>query len=369
MTQQTDSPQLSAAEPLELLGLFPAFHTRNAGGVQVSGELAWEAVVNACAARGRRVHALQVDLSQSPLGDPEPHSTITQTRFNAALQVLRARWSPASVLCWHADLIRLIPLIRGGDRRILFLHGIEAWQQPGFVKQRLFAGLDLLLANSEYTLARAREAAPILRRVRAEIVPLGIGAPLTAAPTAPAVPPAAIMIGRLERSERYKGHEAVLDVWPAVLQRRPDAELWVVGDGDLRGSLEARVNELNLRGRVTFFGRVEERQKEELLARARCLLLPSRAEGFGLVYAEAMRVGRPSLVGSDDAGREVVNPPECGLAANPDQPASLLEAIVRLLTPGPEWDAWSHNARSRHAQRYTAVAFQERMLRALWRTD
>ncbi|MGH7470262.1 MAG: glycosyltransferase family 4 protein [Longimicrobiales bacterium] len=367
MNQRTDMPLPSAAESLELLGLFPAFHTRNAGGIQVSGELAWEALVTACSARGRRAHALQVDLSQSVLGDTEPHSTITQTRFNAALQVFRARWAPASVLCWHADLIPLIPLIRSSERRILFLHGIEAWQQPGWVKQRLFAGLDLLLANSEYTLARAREAAPILRRVRAEIVPLGIGEPVGSSLPEPDAAPAAIMIGRLERSERYKGHEAVLDAWPAVLKRRPDARLWMVGDGDLRMELEARARQLDLAEHVVFFGRVDERRKEELLGRARCLLLPSRAEGFGLVYAEAMRVGRPSLVGSEDAGREVVNPPECGLSASADRADSLVESIGRLLTPGAEWDAWSRNALRRHAERYTAAAFQERLVRTLWR--
>jgi glycosyltransferase involved in cell wall biosynthesis len=366
---QPDRPvPLAAAESLELLGLFPAFHTRNAGGIQVSGELAWEALVNACATRGRRAHALQVDLSQTSLSDNDPNSTLTQTRFNAALQVLRARWSPVNVLCWHADLIRLIPLIRTSERRILFLHGIEAWQQPGWVKQRLLAGLDLLLANSEYTLARAREAAPILRRVRAEIVPLGIGSAPAGEPRFPDEPPSAIMIGRLERSERYKGHEAVISIWPAVLERVADARLWIVGDGDLRAELEARTRDLGLSSSVTFFGRVTEQQKEELLARARCLLLPSRAEGFGLVYAEAMRVGRPSLVGSDDAGREVINPPECGLAAHPDQPAALLDAIARLLSASTEWETWSRNALSRYSRRFTASAFQERLVRALWRS-
>jgi hypothetical protein len=71
-------------------------------------------------------------------------------------------------------------------------------------------------------------------------------------------------------------------------------------------------------------------------------------------------------VGSDDAGREVVNPPECGLAAHPDHRDDLVESITRLLTPGAEWDAWSRNARQRHAEKFTALAFQQRLVRALW---
>ncbi|MEX2284611.1 MAG: glycosyltransferase family 4 protein, partial [Gemmatimonadota bacterium] len=306
MKQREDADTAAtSAGPLELLGLFPAFHVDNAGGIQVSGELAWDAVVRACAADGKRAHALQVDLSHSAHAGADPHSTLAQTRLNAALQVLRARWSPNLILCWHADLIRLIPLVRGSDRRILFLHGIEAWQETGWVKQRLLGALDLILVNSAFTLERARRAAPVLQRVRAEIVPLGIGTPLGNPPGPPEVPSAAIMIGRLDHGERYKGHEAVIEAWPRVLERLPDARLWIVGDGGLRADLQSQVNALNLTGHITFFGRVDEQAKEALLLRSRCLLLPSRAEGFGLVYLEAMRAGRPSLVSVHDAGREV----------------------------------------------------------------
>jgi glycosyltransferase involved in cell wall biosynthesis len=357
---------ISSPDTLELLGLFPAFQVDNAGGIQVSGQLAWEAVMRDCEARGRRAHALQVDLSQSAPEDSDPNSTITRTRVNAAMQVLRANWSPHSILCWHADLLPLIPLIRGVERRVLFLHGIEAWQQPGWVKQRLLAGVDLLLANSEFTLKRAREAAPVLNRIRSEVVPLGIGHGLPVPTSEPQSPPAAIMIGRLDHGERYKGHDTVIEAWPAVRERLPDARLWIVGEGSLRAELQLRVNTLGLNQHVLLYGRVDEEKKVELLRRARALLLPSRAEGFGLVYAEAMRLGRPSLVGSYDAGREVVNPPECGLAADPDQPSGLADAIVRLLTAGPEWDTWNANALQRYGERYTAAAFQKRLVRALW---
>ena len=93
--------------------------------------------------------------------------------------------------------------------------------------------------------------------------------------------------------------------------------------------------------------------------------MPSRADGFGLVYLEAMRLGRPCLVSTLDAGREVVNPPEAGLAADPDNPHDLAEAICRLLTPGPDWGIWSRQARVRYESRFTARHFQERLIAAL----
>jgi phosphatidylinositol alpha-1,6-mannosyltransferase len=110
---------------------------------------------------------------------------------------------------------------------------------------------------------------------------------------------------------------------------------------------------------------VSEEEKQGMLAKSRCLALPSRGEGFGLVYLEAMRMGRPCLVSTLDAGREVVNPPEAGLAVDLDREESLVEAICELLRPGPRWDNWSANARGRYEAAFTAEHFQERLISAL----
>jgi phosphatidylinositol alpha-1,6-mannosyltransferase len=173
------------------------------------------------------------------------------------------------------------------------------------------------------------------------------------------------MIGRLDQGERYKGHHEVISAWPAVQQRLPGAQLWIVGDGDLRVELEALANERQL-AEVRFFGRISDADKDGLLRAARCLVLPSRGEGFGLVYLEAMRQGRPCLVGND-AGREVVNPPEAGIGVDPADPDQLVSALVHLLTPGAEWERMSAAARRRYADNFTARHFQDRLLAALER--
>src|SRR6185369_351165 len=91
-----------------------------------------------------------------------------------------------------------------------------------------------------------------------------------------------------------------------------------------------------------------------------------RSEGFGLVYLEAMRAGRPCLVSTLDAGREVVNPPEAGLAADPADRQALAAALCRLITPGAEWDRWSEQARLRYEGQFTARHFQERLVKAVF---
>ena len=49
-----------------------------------------------------------------------------------------------------------------------------------------------------------------------------------------------LTVGRLAASERYKGHDAMLDAWPIVFGRIPAAAYWIIGDGDDRPRLEAR---------------------------------------------------------------------------------------------------------------------------------
>jgi phosphatidylinositol alpha-1,6-mannosyltransferase len=173
------------------------------------------------------------------------------------------------------------------------------------------------------------------------------------------------MIGRLLRSEDYKGHREVIDAWPHVVERVSGAELWIVGDGDLRADLETMVRDRGMTGHVRFLGALPDAARDEVLLRSRCLLMPSRGEGFGLVYLEAMRVGRPCLVSTLDAGREVINPPEAGLAVDPADTRRVADAVSRLLTPGEEWDGWSIRARRRYEERFTAVHFEQRLVAAL----
>ena len=131
-----------------------------------------------------------------------------------------------------------------------------------------------------------------------------------------------------------------------------------MGDGGMRPQFER----LGTEG-VRFWGIVSESKKASLIQQSRALVMPSRKEGFGLVYLEAMRLGRPCLV-SCDAGQEVVSS-AAGVAVDPSDSYALTDALVRLLTDSPVWTAWSVNARQRYAARFTASAYQERIITPL----
>jgi len=157
----------------------------------------------------------------------------------------------------------------------------------------------------------------------------------------------------------------MIGVWHRVVKEIPTAQLWIVGDGDLKEKLQAMASKVGLDGKIIFWGWVSESKKLELIRKSNFMALPSRGEGFGLVYLEAMKEGRPCLISTFDAGREVVNPPEAGLAVDSSENNQMVNAIIRLFNPGDEWDRWSEQARARYQNHFTAKHFQTRLITAL----
>jgi phosphatidyl-myo-inositol dimannoside synthase len=348
---------------LDLLGLFPTLACQKIGGVETSGRVAWQGIMD----YGLRSACLFCfgSKGEEPNDEGDGHTVYAASKFGAVVAALGRRWPAHLALVWHLDLLKLLPFFRIPDARVvLFLHGVEAWRAQDWLTRTFLRRVDLFLSNSDHTWQRFLSFHPRLSDALHRTVHLGIGSPIGAVPV-PAQQPATLMLGRLCRGEDYKGHREMIAAWPLVQKRIPDAELWIAGDGDLRQDLEETVRACGLEGQIRFWGQVSEGEKQNLLARARCLALPSRAEGFGLVYAEGMRMGRPCLVSTADAGQEVVNPPEAGLAADPVDLEAIAQAVCRLLTLGPEWDRWSLQARHRYKTHFTAEQFHQRLVAAL----
>jgi len=355
-----------------ILGLFSSLRLWQTGGVERSGGIAWQGISDHLGNDHARLCCYEAHHQN---GDDELEAgcevsryrgEVARSKFGAIAMALRQRWQADTILVWHLHLLRLIPFLRLPSARVVvFLHGIEAWQQHDWLTRRLLHRVDLFLSNSAYTWQRFVSGRSSLTAVSHHIVHLGIDSVCAEEDAPPGEVPAILMLSRLSRSEDYKGHREMITAWPQVLEQIPHAELWIAGQGDLQADLEAMVRTFGLTRCVRFFDWVTDEQKADLFRRCWGFALPSRGEGFGLVYLEAMRVGRPCLVSTLDAGSEVVNPPEAGLSADPRDSRALADAVCRLLTPGQEWKDWSVRARHRYERYFTAKHFQQRLLEAL----
>ena len=117
-----------------------------------------------------------------------------------------------------------------------------------------------------------------------------------------------------------------------VREALPTARLRIVGDGPELPRIRSLVRSLRLDDAVTLVGSVEgvEEIRAEF-ARADVFCLPSRQEGFGIVFLEAMAAGLPIVAADCGATPETAPHGEVSLLVGPDDVEGLATALVRLL--------------------------------------
>jgi len=105
--------------------------------------------------------------------------------------------------------------------------------------------------------------------------------------------PVVLFVGRFTDGKRPW---LAIEAFDEVLAEYPDAELYLCGDGGLRGELEAQVNELGIEESVTFLGHVPYDEMPKVYRSGDVLVLPSRAEGVPRTVLEAMASGTRVVV-------------------------------------------------------------------------
>jgi colanic acid/amylovoran biosynthesis glycosyltransferase len=126
---------------------------------------------------------------------------------------------------------------------------------------------------------------------------------------------------------RFVEQKGQLLLVEALARTESDIHLVLIGDGELRGQIEARVAALGLRDRVTLTGWVDEVRVKDELAAAHALVMPSFAEGLPMVVMEAMAAARPVIATYVAGTPELVREGETGWLV----PAGDAEALAGAL--------------------------------------
>jgi phosphatidyl-myo-inositol dimannoside synthase len=250
-----------------------------------------------------------------------------------------------------------LPLFR---RPLLaWIHGIEVWD--GARPDRLAAArrTDFLVANSAYTRERAERSHGGFARAR--VCWLGTESDDAPPPRRPNGPPVVLVLGRLEPG-RDKGHEALIDVWPTVVSAVPEAHLLIVGDGPDLIRVRALAARSPATTRIEVAGFVPDEAMATVWAEATVFAMPSRGEGFGLVYVEAMRQGVPVVASVHDAAPEVNLDGETGYNVDLARPADLSDRLVHLLRDRDLAVRLGAAGQRRWAQHFRYSSFRTRFL-------
>ena len=168
-----------------------------------------------------------------------------------------------------------------------------------------------------------------IRRKRITVIPMGVSLSKHSKRIAKESRFTLIVVGRLHV---LKGTVDAIVAYAHIRKRVASAKLWIVGSdgGGYQQKLIHQAKKLGVEEGMTFFGRVSEEKKFELLAKAHILLMPSVHEGWGLVVVEAASQGTPA-VGYETAGvQDVILHDKTGVLVEAGQSEKLALEVVKL---------------------------------------
>ncbi|HVG24854.1 MAG TPA: glycosyltransferase family 4 protein [Thermoanaerobaculia bacterium] len=249
--------------------------------------------------------------------------------------IARARKAKAEiVICGHVNLLPVACAL--APHPLLFVYGIEAWKpMRSPIARRLLHRAAAVVSISDITLRRllawSHYRGPThllpnaihaerygIREKRHDLVQrYGLEGKRVL-----------LTVGRLAAAERYKGFDEVIE----ILAHLPDDVVYIIaGGGNDFPRLQRKAVACNLAHRVIFTGLFPEDEKADLYALADVYVMPSRGEGFGYVFLEALASGVPVIGSKLDGGKEALLDGRLGLVVDSASPAEIERAIREVL--------------------------------------
>ena len=282
------------------------------------------------AAQGVEVWSLDDQSRPARIGSASTFRTARGGRLRFASLALTDGVLPATdtvVVVMHLQLLPVaLPLVWRGARLVVILMGIEAWTPLSTVQKAAMRSAWKVIAISAHTAMRFRIANPWIEEMPITVCHPGVPTSLRVV-AGPFEGRYALIVGRMDSRERYKGHDTLIELWPSVRRAIPDAQLIVVGDGDDTARLRQKAADTS--DAITFLGRVDEPTLAALYRDATVFVMPSPDEGFGLVFLEAMRASTPCIA-AFGAAEEIITDGHDGLIVDAEDDDELLAAIVHL---------------------------------------
>jgi phosphatidyl-myo-inositol dimannoside synthase len=251
--------------------------------------------------------------------------------LTAATTLWRWRIRGVSVVMHPSLAPTIVPVAKVlGVPTVVFVHGEEVWRPLEPTVAWSLRNATTVIAPSAFTAEQVAHWAG-----RRDVMVIAHPTPARVYPERARVRGRVLSVARIERVHTYKGVDVMLEAWPSVVERVPEAELVIVGGGDDLERMKSIAPSA-----VRFTGAVDDGALEELFATSELFALPSRTEvgprsggeGYGLVYLEAADAGLPVIAGNEGAVPEVVANGETGLLVDPRSPDAVAGAVVELLS-------------------------------------
>ncbi|MGN6179113.1 MAG: glycosyltransferase family 4 protein [Mucilaginibacter sp.] len=268
-------------------------------------------------------------------------------RIRFVIQTIKEASNARVVILSHINLAivgLLIKLFNRNCKIWLIAHGIEVWRPLSSVKKRLIGKCDKVICVSQFT---KQQMMDIHQTSEYKCIVLNNAIdPFMQLPVSFEKParlmekynlrhgdPVIYTLTRLAATEQYKGHEQVIKAISHLKEKFPAVKYILSGKYD--AAEEIRINELidkfGVAGSVILTGFIEEKDLPDHFLLADLFVLPSKKEGFGIVFIEAMACGLPVICGNADGSIDAIRNGELGRAVDVNDQLELEKAITESL--------------------------------------
>jgi len=256
-------------------------------------------------------------------------------------QMMRHR--PDLIFTTHAHFAVLARSFQflGGAPYAVVAHGIEVWDVKSASLRCALRTAKRILAVSQFTRDRllgslGLDAAPIgllPNTVRPEqFMPAEKPRYLRQRYRLASDQPVILTIARLAGAERYKGYDQILHALVALRRRLPRVRYVLGGRGHDRPRIERLARELGVAEHLIMAGFIPDHELEDHYNLCDVFAMPSKGEGFGIVFLEAMACGKPVLAGNKDGSVDAVLGGQLGALVDPDDVSAIVRELELILT-------------------------------------
>lgn len=269
---------------------------------------------------------------------------LSQFRFVLFALIYAIMNRPVLIVCGHMNLSVLCLLIASVFRikYIILAYGMDVWCRRSRLRSKALSGASLIVSMSSYTASRIREQAPLFNK-SILVIPACIDTEMFSP-----MPKSDYLMGKYNlegcrviltvarlSSGEDKGCDRVVRALPEIIKLFPETKYLIVGGGDGAFNIMKLARQLNLQEHVVLTGFVEHADLNLYYNLCDLFIMPSKQEGLGIVFLEALSCAKPVIAGNQDGSREALLDGRLGLLVNPDDISEISRAIAMILNKKP----------------------------------
>jgi phosphatidylinositol alpha-1,6-mannosyltransferase len=348
------------------------------GGVQRFSKQLSQALAGLAAARAQQLTIFSlVDNEETvdPLAFGEG-VTVKGFRGNKLSLIIKALIlilkEPARIYAAHlhfAPIAFLLKTIRPALTYGVHLHGVDAWHPLPFYRQFALRKADFITSSSRYTaetaaasnkldLSQIRVLHPPVDPFWLEQISLKKEDQLRSSKSEGKL---ILSVARLSAWEQQKGIDLVIQAMPGLCEEFPGLKYVIIGSGDDLPRLKSLAEKMGVLEQVDFLGNVSDGELSQYYRLCDLFIMPSKKEGLGIVFLEAMAYGKPVIAGDHCGSSDAVLAGETGLLVPYGDVPKIQQAAAQILGDPRKAALMGKRGKQHLLENFTYVQFVQKV--------